>query len=141
MLQFDIRKRPEQVLQSLDVRQQINRIQCIIFFLQLLFGCFWNTFRRHKALIGRLSAIIFFDDLAALASLPCQLQGGLKEINVQAQLLIQGRQDLIGLKTFEAVVSDKLADDGAVFLFYITLVVLFVGSRAGKGDFFIETIR
>ena len=72
--------------------------------------------------------VISLADLAAVTFFVDQLENRLEEVDIEAQVTIDGLQEGQGLAGFVALIADGLAHYRPVLLFDVTLVVLLVGA-------------
>src|SRR5579859_182110 len=78
--------------------------------------------------------MVALDDLRTDPLLFLQLEGGLKQVHVQTRGSIKPRQSGDRLSSFKTSVANYATNDGTVFLFNPSLIVLLVGARSRHLD-------
>jgi hypothetical protein len=78
---------------------------------------------------------------ATIALFADELQRGLEEVHVEPGRPIQLAKVPIGALALEPVVADELADDRAILLLDVALVVLVGGAATREGDPLLFAVR
>ena len=91
--------------------------------------------------VGRLRAIVPLAHAGAVALFGDQFADGLKKVHVEPQDLVHGLERQEGCTGAVAMVPDVAAEDGAIALLDIGLIVLAVGAAAGEPDALLATPR
>jgi hypothetical protein len=86
-----------------------------------------------------LGFVVASGDFCPVTGLTEEFLCGLEEIDVKSDEFIELLKLDVGGLGCVAVVSDEAADDGAVFLLDVGIVVLLVGSATGEGNRFTST--
>ena len=84
--------------------------------------------------------MVALGDLSALAMLCRQFEGWLEEVHEESRGAIQARNRFGSGNALEALIAQKFAHDGAVFLLDPSLVVLAIRTRAGEFDPMAQTV-
>ena len=69
-----------------------------------------------------------------------EFENGLKEVDIQAQVLVDALQDNILRLTVQSIIANGMPDNGPILLFAMGLFFFLVGMRTREGDLLIQTI-
>jgi len=103
-------------------------------------GLFANIFAVEDPLIRCLGWIIPFAGLVANAFFGNQFQGGLEEVDIGSQIIINPFQESQFLLGLPAVITNRMAHHGPILLLDMRLIVFLVGARTCKGDLLIQAV-
>ena len=87
-----------------------------------------DLIRGQDATIGCGSLIILFDGFAVNLHLTHQFQHGLKEVDLQAQIGINGSQQGAFCLGLQPIIADGVPDDRPVLLLHVGLIVFLIGT-------------
>lgn len=128
----------DRLLQQLHLVEEMQRVKRLRHRPEfLLFRC-GEAIREQQALEWRFGRVVHPAHRSALDVFGYQFHRWLKAVHIQAQGPVQFAQLSA---SHQATISDHLAYDHAIFLFYEALVPLLVGPSPCKRDLLAETIR
>ena len=69
-----------------------------------------------------------------------EFEDGLKEVDIQAQVLVDALEDGILLIVVQSIIANGMPHHGPVLLLDMGLIIFLVGTRTGEGDLLIQAI-
>ena len=123
-----------------DATTELNRIEVKILIEQVSLSWKRNIVSFQNSLIGCSSGIILPNDLVANVLFADEFENGLKEVDIQAQVLVDALQDSILRITVQSIIANGMAYHGPILLFDMGLIVFLVGTRTCEGDLLIQAI-
>ena len=121
-----------------DATTELNRIEVQILIEQVSLSWKRNIVSFQNSLIGCSSGIILPNDLVANVLFADEFENGLKEVDIQAQVLVDALQDSILRITVQSIIANGMAYHGPILLFDMGLIVFLVGTRTCEGDLLIQ---
>ena len=104
------------------------------------FGLQRNVAAVEDTLIRCLGRIIPFAGLVAKAFFGNQFQGGLKEVEVEPQVILNTFQESQFLLGFPAVIANGVPHNRPILLLHMRLIVFLVGARTRKSNLLVQAV-
>jgi hypothetical protein len=130
----------ESMLESTKDPFEFDNVEGLILTRKRIFHLLRNLGVCEYPSVRSLRLVVATGELASVPDLFSELHDRLEVVGVQAEKLIEHPQELELPGPVVAVVADRAANDGIVFLLDIAVVVLVIGPTAGEGDFLVFTV-
>ena len=127
------RERPQPCERAIEIAAELERVEALVDGLPLRVLGGGQHIGGTEPLPRSLRATIAAHGAGADARLGDELLHRLEEVDVQAGDAVDGGQLGMGGLGREAIIADEAADDGAVLLFDMRVVVLLPGPAPGEG--------
>ena len=127
-------------MKALDFSKEAKRVQRKIPLFEVGFSVLRDVFGGENPLIRGLSEIVTLFDLGSVSRFLDEFQGGLKEVLIEPESVIESGQLSAGSFPFVAEIADGLSHDVPVLLFDVTLIVLSIRTTAREGDLTLPTV-
>ena len=123
-----------------DVATKSSGIEAQVLIDQFCFICQRDLLSFQNTLIGCSGGIILANNSVANVLFVDEFENGLKEVDIQAQVLVDALEDGILLIVVQSIIANGMPHHGPVLLLDMGLIIFLVGTRTGKGDLLILAI-
>ena len=123
-----------------NVATKSSGIEAQVLIEQFCFFSQRDILAFQNSLIGCSGGIILPNNSVANVLFVNEFEDGLKEVDIQAQVLVDALEDGILLIVVQSIIANGMPHHGPVLLLYMGLIVFLVRSRTCEGDLLIQAI-
>ena len=130
----------EKVLEAVDFSFECDEIERRILCAEMFFDLFMDLWMGQHSVVRRAGHIVASGESGPNADFFLEFHDGQKEVRVQAEMAVESAQEVELFGRIVPIIADGTTNDGKVFLFHETAVVLSVGPTSREGDFVLGAV-